>query len=264
MDTKEVIENYWDYRSRSYNNESIERSEEARNAWKVMLSRSIEGKKNLKVLDVGSGPGFLALLFAEMGNEVTAVDLSNNMLEKARKNALKRSLDINFIRGDAENLQLSDGYFDVVVNRYLLWTLPEPRKALTEWKRVLKDRGTVIAIDGDWNEQKLSRKIWINVSDFLKGVKEGKYMERYKKQYHPIKKELPLFSLKPENVSKVFKDSGFESVTIQRMDEPSGLTREKSNFMDKIYFSNPVYFIKSEKLNHSESKFCEITERADR
>ncbi|HEY3361976.1 MAG TPA: class I SAM-dependent methyltransferase [Methanosarcina sp.] len=247
MDTKEVIQNYWDYRSESYNNGVIENSEEERNAWRAMLSKSIEEKKGLKVLDVGTGPGFLALLFAEMENEVTAVDLSNNMLEKARKNALKKSLNINFLHGDAENLQLPDGYFDVVVNRYLLWTLPEPKKALTEWKRVLKDGGTIIAIDGDWNEQKLSRRIWIKASDFLRGVKEGKYMKKYKKQYDPIKKDLPLFSLKPEHVSNIFKDSGFESVSIQRMDEPSRLVRKKGSLLDKLYFSNPVYFIKAEK-----------------
>jgi len=247
MNTKEVIQNYWDYRSESYNNEGIERLEENRNAWKAMLSKSIGGKKGLKVLDIGTGPGFLALLFAEMENEVTAVDLSNNMLEKARKNASKKSLNINFLHGDAENLQLPDGHFDVVVNRYLLWTLPNPKKALMEWKRVLKDGGTVIAIDGDWNEQNLPRRIWMKISDFLRGVKEGTYMKIYRKQYEPIKKDLPLFSLKPEHVYNIFKDSGFESVSIQRMDEPSRLARKKGNLLDKLDFSNPVYFIKAEK-----------------
>ncbi|MFI5383859.1 MAG: class I SAM-dependent methyltransferase, partial [Methanosarcina thermophila] len=122
MDTKKIIQSYWDYRSESYNNGVIENSKEGRNDWKAMLLKAIEGKKGLKVLDIGTGPGFLALLFAEMGNEVTAVDLSNNMLEKARRNALKRSLKIDFLQGDAENLQLPDAYFDVVVNKYLLWT----------------------------------------------------------------------------------------------------------------------------------------------
>lgn len=247
MDTKEVIRNYWDYRSGSYNNEGIEQSEERRKAWKAMLSTAIEGKRGLNVLDVGTGPGFLALLFAEMGNEVTAVDLSHNMLEKARKNASKKSLNINFLHGDAENLQLPDSHFDIVVNRYLLWTLPDPGKALMEWKRVLKDGGTIIAIDGDWNEQKLSRRIWMKVSDFSRGVKEGKYMKIYRKQYEPIKKDLPLFSLKPDHVYKLFKDSGFETVVIQRMDEASGSEKKKSDFLDKLFFSNPVYFIKAEK-----------------
>jgi len=246
MDTKEVIQNYWDYRSESYTNGVIEHSEEERNAWKAMLSKSIDGKKGLKVLDVGTGPGFLALLFAEMGNEVTAVDLSNNMLEKARKNASKMSLNINFLQGDAENLRLPDGYFDVVVNKYLLWTLPEPGKALIEWKRVLKDGGTIIAIDGDWNQHSLSGRIRSKAADTLRGVKEGNYIKIFRKQYGPIKKNLPLFTLKPEHVSEILKDSGFETVSIKRMDNLCKSAQKKGSLLDKLD-SNPVYFIKAEK-----------------
>lgn len=87
-------------------------------------------------------------MFAELGHHVTAVDLSARMLDKARKNAFKRSLDINFIQGDAEDLQFPDMQFDVVSSKFLLWTLPDPQKALSEWKRVLKKDGMIIAIDG--------------------------------------------------------------------------------------------------------------------
>lgn len=58
MDTKKIIQSYWDYRSESYNNGVIENSEEGRNAWKAMLLKAVEGKKGLKVLDVGTGPWF--------------------------------------------------------------------------------------------------------------------------------------------------------------------------------------------------------------
>lgn len=247
MDTKEVIQYYWDYRSESYNNGTIENSEEESNAWKAMLSKSIEGKKGLKVLDVGTGPGFLALLFAEMGNEVTAIDLSKNMLEKARKNASRKSLNIHFLQGDAENLQLPDEHFDLVVNKYLLWTLPDPQKALTEWKRVLKDGGKIIAIDGDWNDENLSGKVRKGAEDDLEGVKDEEYMKVYRKQYQPIKKDLPLYSLKSGHVSKIFKDSGFKTVSIKRMDYLCKSTKEKGGLLDKLDFSNPVYFIKAEK-----------------
>jgi len=70
-------------------------------------------------------------MFAEMGHHVTAIDLSANMLEKARKNASKRSLDINFIQGDAEALLLPDAQFDVVSSKFLLWTLPNPQRLCT-------------------------------------------------------------------------------------------------------------------------------------
>jgi ubiquinone/menaquinone biosynthesis C-methylase UbiE len=40
--------------------------------------------------------------------------------------------------------------FDIVSSKFLLWTLPDPQKDLSEWKRVLKKNGIIIAIDGDW------------------------------------------------------------------------------------------------------------------
>jgi ubiquinone/menaquinone biosynthesis C-methylase UbiE len=245
--TKKVIQNYWDYRSESYSNDLIENSEEEHNAWKAMLSEAVEGKKDLKVLDVGTGPGFLALLFAEMGNEVTAVDLSNKMLEKAKKNASKASLNINFLQGDAENLKLPDGYFDVVVNKYLLWTLPDPKKALMEWRRVLKEDGAVIAIDGEWSDHRLLGRLRRKATDTLRGVKEGNHMKTYRKQYEPIKKDLPLFALKPEQVHKVFKDSGFETVNIKRMNNTSKSSKREGGLLDKLDFADPIYFIRAEK-----------------
>ncbi len=95
MDTKEVIQNYWDYRSDSYTKSVIDQTEEERRSWMEMISGTIEGKNNLKILDVGTGPGFLALMCAEMGNEVTAVDLSENMILKAKENAKMRGVPID-------------------------------------------------------------------------------------------------------------------------------------------------------------------------
>ena len=133
METKEIIRNYWDHRSEIYSTGIVEYSEDERIAWKNMLASKLGGRKHLEILDVGTGPGQLALMFAEMGHHLTAVDLSASMLEKARKNALQRSLDINFIQGDAENLQLPDAHFDVVSSKFLLCTLPDPKMALLEW-----------------------------------------------------------------------------------------------------------------------------------
>ena len=50
-----------------------------------MLASKLGGRKHLEILDVGTGPGQLALMFAEMGHHLTAVDLSASMLEKPGK-----------------------------------------------------------------------------------------------------------------------------------------------------------------------------------
>ncbi|MBC7086585.1 MAG: methyltransferase domain-containing protein [Methanomethylovorans sp.] len=247
MNTKDVIRNYWDYRSESYNNGVIDQSEEERNSWKNMLSESMGGKRGLKVLDVGTGPGFLALMCAEMGNEVTAIDLSDNMLKKAKENALIRGVSIDFRQGDAENLELPDDYFDVVMNKYLLWTLPDPVKALMEWRRVLKGGGMIIAIDGNWHDTGLVSRMIRATSDLIRIITEDKYPYIFRKQYDPLKKSLPLFSLKPEKVIHYFNEAGFDTVSIEKMDKLCSSARKKGKILDKLDFSNPIYLIKATK-----------------
>ncbi|WP_440954299.1 class I SAM-dependent methyltransferase [Methanosarcina sp. Mfa9] len=57
-------------------------------------------------------------------------------------------LDVDFFHFNAENLPFEDGYFDVVVNRYLLWTLSQPDLAFLEWKRVLKPGDRFLQLTG--------------------------------------------------------------------------------------------------------------------
>lgn len=245
MDTKEVIQNYWDYRSDTYTKSVIDQTEEERRSWMEMVSEAIEGEQNLKILDVGTGPGFLALICAEMGNEVTAVDLSESMITKAKENAKMRGVSIDLMQGDAEKLQLPDDHFDVVMNKYLLWTLPDPTKALMEWKRVLKDGGMIIAIDGDWHSDGVINDPKSAISDTT--TKEEEYPQVFKKHYDPLKKELPLFSLKQEIVINCFKDAGFDDVSIEKIDKYCSSTEKKEKLLGKVDPSTPVYIIKARK-----------------
>ncbi|MDK2987175.1 MAG: hypothetical protein PWQ47_313 [Methanothermococcus sp.] len=81
------------------------------------------------------------------------------MLSKARKKADDLGLDIEFMIGDAENLSFDDDSFDAVVNRHLLWTLPNPDKAIMEWGRVIKNGGKVVAMDGKWRKNSLNESL---------------------------------------------------------------------------------------------------------
>lgn len=212
-----------------------------------MLSGAIGSGKKKKVLDVGTGPGFLALICAEMGCEVTAVDISENMIKKAKENAQLKSLSIDFRQGDAENLQLPDNHFDVVMNKCLLWTLPDPAKAIMEWKRVLKDGGSIIAIDGDWFDKGLVSRTIRTASDLVRIFQGNKYPYYFWKHYGSMKKNLPLYSLKPEQVTRYFKEAGFVDISIERMDYLCSSARSKGKLLDKLDYSNPIYFIKARK-----------------
>lgn len=160
---KEIINKYWSKDADGYN-KSVRRSlhsKREKNAWQEIFTEAL-GKERLNVLDVGTGPGIVAFLLTELGHDVTGVDLSEEMLRNASENAERFNLPVEFRHGDAENLPFKDESFDVVVNRYVLWTLPNPDKAIAEWRRVLKPGGKVVIVDGNWylNIGSLKRKAW--------------------------------------------------------------------------------------------------------
>lgn len=140
-------------------------------SWQQLFSEKI-GKENQKILDVGTGPGIIAIQLAELGHDVTGVDLSEEMLKNAEKNSRNAGLKIEFKKGDAEELPFEDNTFDIVVSRFVLWNLPNPEKALREWSRVLKKGGKIIYVDIDDNEHPRSYRpikwrIWHRISQVL-------------------------------------------------------------------------------------------------
>jgi len=170
LNLQEYIGDYWNKEANNYNESvmCIIRSQNAGKAWKDLFTEVL-GTKNLSILDVGTGPGIVALLLAELGHNVTGMDNSEEMLATAKKNAVTYNLLVEFKKGDAEDLPFEDGLFDAVVNRYVLWTVTKPEKAISEWQRVLKPGGRIVIIDGNWyrSEKSLKRTVWQFISMFL-------------------------------------------------------------------------------------------------
>ena len=153
-DSKNVLwelKEYWDYRADDYSKRSLEELNNfKRNAWIKVLSDNVPKKGRLKVLDVGTGPGFLAIIMALEGHDVTAVDISENMLTNAKSNAMREGVKVNFVRTQGVNLPFEDGDFDLVISRHVLWNLEYPERAMREWKRVLNSNGRLIYFDANW------------------------------------------------------------------------------------------------------------------
>jgi ubiquinone/menaquinone biosynthesis C-methylase UbiE len=157
---KDAIRKSWDQSSVLYDNcpgHGIG-TEEEKVAWKQELMKNLP-ESQLRILDVGCGTGAMGLLFAELGHQVTAVDISESMLSKAREKAYAQKLSIELLTGDAEILPFCDRSFDVAVNRHLLWTLPHPETALKEWHRVLQTGGVVLIIDGIWKDRSFPNRV---------------------------------------------------------------------------------------------------------
>ena len=96
------------------------------------------------------GTGFLPLLLAARGYRVTALDLSSGMLGRLHAKASARGLPVETAEGDAAHPPR--GPFDAVVERHLLWTLPDPAATLTAWRHAAPE-GQLAVIEGSWGRQ---------------------------------------------------------------------------------------------------------------
>lgn len=148
---------YWTNRTPGYSGvNQDELASQQRVVWRTVISERIKscfpGKSpgEIKVLDVGTGPGFFAIILAELGYSVTAVDYTASMLEAAKENAGTLTAEMTFLQMDAEALTLADGTFDVLVTRNLTWNLRHPEKAYVQWARVLKPGGLLLNFDANW------------------------------------------------------------------------------------------------------------------
>lgn len=93
--------------------------------------------KDKKVLDVGAGTGRLAIRMARAGARVTALDISEQMVNKLQVISYK----LQVVTGDAESLPFKDDSFDTVVATFLIVHLKDLRRFFDEAYRVLKNGG---------------------------------------------------------------------------------------------------------------------------
>ena len=220
MDVKSRVGLYWDRRSQTYDRNVYKSHDVAQQLWKSILKTEIRTDRNLNILDVGTGTGFLALLFAELGHNVTGIDISKCMLEKSRYNAERLRLTVNFMHGDAENLPFDDRSFDIVMNRYLLWTLPDPKTAVNEWSRVVKSGGKLILIDGRWHDPAIHMRLRRFLGSIIVFLTEKRNPRMFTSHYATIKDQLPFFNgITPNDVVDLFTEVGLKKISVNNLEK---------------------------------------------
>lgn len=99
-----------------------------------------------RVLEVGVGTGLNLALYPE-GCQVTGIDFSLQMLERAEDRVGRKGLHIRLFQMDAADLRFADGTFDIVYAPYVISVVPDPVKVLQEMRRVCRPGGRLIILN---------------------------------------------------------------------------------------------------------------------
>ncbi|OFX86424.1 MAG: arsenite S-adenosylmethyltransferase [Bacteroidetes bacterium GWF2_33_16] len=145
------------------------------------------------VLDLGSGAGndcFVARAIVGEKGQVTGIDFTDAMIEKARINNQKLGFtNIEFIKGDIEEMPLPDNTYDVIISNCVLNLVPDKQKAFKEIYRVLKPGGhfcvSDVVILGNLPEKiKLDAEMYagcvsgaINKGEYIKIIEKNGFTE---------------------------------------------------------------------------------------
>jgi demethylmenaquinone methyltransferase/2-methoxy-6-polyprenyl-1,4-benzoquinol methylase len=131
--------------------------------------------KGSTVLDVATGTGQQAFAFAKRGYDVIGVDLTESMLEIARKNN-KRGF-LKFETADATHLRFEENSFDVSCISFALHDMPPNvrEKALQEMVRVTRPNGVIVIIDYDLPHNKIGKALIYRLITLY----EGEYYKEF-------------------------------------------------------------------------------------
>ena len=152
-----------------YRNDDLYPMQEIRNEY----IWSLIGDEPRVHADIGCGPAFTLIPLLKKGWNIQALDISEEMVARARKNIAAAGLDpskVQFVTGNVEALPYADAQFDSVICAGVIEYLRDDRKALDELNRILKPGGTlVITVRNRW----CLFRLWDGLVPLRKALRAG-------------------------------------------------------------------------------------------
>ena len=247
------IQEYWTIRSDSYSRQNLsEMNSWKREAWRKLILSMAPKTGPLDILDVGTGPGFFAVNLALAGHRVTALDVTEEMLARARENAAAYGARISLVRQNGDALPFPDSSFDLVVSRNVLWNMERPEQALREWARVLRPGGRMVYFDANWYLYLFDPQLAAAKAENERALREagelagdaGAMPEEKVRMLEEIAKKLPLSSLRrPAWDRQALEALGLRVVAVRE-----DISREVLSRQEQLtYRPNPMFLVCGEK-----------------
>jgi SAM-dependent methyltransferase len=241
-DLEGQVRKYWDTDSATYDTSPGHDPQTLAElaVWAATLRRLLPPPP-ARVLDAGAGTGFLSLLLARDGYRVTALDLAPRMLAQLSDKAKRRGLDVAIVEGNAADPP-GAGDYDVVVERHLVWTLPDPRAALEAWRRAAPN-GRLVLVESIWGaaagpEEQLRAR----ARALLRRLR-NEASDHHAEYDSELRAELPLGSgTSPEILVALVESTSWGQARIERLRDVEWASREAlTSVVDRLVGVSPRF-----------------------
>lgn len=230
---KQDMKNYWARRTEKFS--ALRQREfvgEKHEQWLRELEKYIPERRDLSILDIGTGTGFFAFLLAERGYRVTGIDLTPDMIAEAGRLSERLHLPADFYVMDAENPTFAPQSFDVIVTRKLTWTLPHLPQAYKKWHELLKPGGILLNCDADYCREMPSGPLPPHHAHQDVTADLTREYERMKAALRPCQKPRPHWD------RELLEAAGFSRITVD-----TGIWGRIYEAADEFYDPTPGFMI---------------------
>lgn len=187
--------------------------------WRKKSVKLLQNSNPKIILDVATGTGDFAFeIYKRLKPEkIIGIDISEGMLRVGKEKIEKKGLSesINFRRGDSENLQFPDNYFDALTVAFGVRNFENLKNGLKEMNRVLKPSGKLVILEFSQPEKFPIKQFYNFYSKYILPA-FGKFFSKDKSAYNYLPESVNAFPY-GERFIQILKETGFSSVKLKQL-----------------------------------------------